>query len=677
MNQLFKNLKIRSKVSVIIFITVVFLLIIAALNYMNSSANMERAVHNEMSLTLDKTAESVLTKLNLHSQMMLSTKSSFEAKSEFMTREEAKKYFEKVLPINQETFGMGIWFNTNILNEYFGPYAYKEGNEIVYTTVYEDADYDYPSTDWYQLGLDSSDVVWTTPYFDEALQQTFITAAVQITRNSVPIGVISGDYVLNSIQEIVSDVKIGDSGYAFLVDSDGLFLTHPDINKVNSTTIEEYLSISVEQITQEDGSFTAEIDGESYIVHYQKIAGMPWKVVLIASVAEMYAPLQKSLTQQILISGLLLLLIVATMTIINKYITNGIDRINNQLGVLSTGDLTKHVVVDSKDEFGEMATSYNTTIDSLNHIMNNIHYSSETVAATSEQLTASVSEVHTSITSVATSMTEMTENSANQYEMNELLNKLTVNITENMEKFSETLQTVVESSLSTVKAATNGASQVHDFISEITHLHGQVEASAELIVNLKDESQKIEMMSTLISSIADQTNLLSLNAAIEAARAGESGKGFAVVAGEVKKLAEQTGDTSNEIAAMVRKIQTEIASAVAMMGKSKEIAESGIVSVQQTGIIFEDIEASINNLKQMIDVTNKHTAQVFSELQAIASIVNDLRAQSATTNEHTLSISAITEEQSATMAEMADASEQLAQLAQTLQLEVARFQTAK
>lgn len=95
MNQLFKNLKIRSKVSVIIFITVVFLLIIAALNYMNSSANMERAVHNEMSLTLDKTAESVLTKLNLHSQMMLSTKSSFEAKSEFMTREEAKSILKK------------------------------------------------------------------------------------------------------------------------------------------------------------------------------------------------------------------------------------------------------------------------------------------------------------------------------------------------------------------------------------------------------------------------------------------------------------------------------------------------------------------------------------------------------------------------------------------------------
>ncbi|WP_107840423.1 methyl-accepting chemotaxis protein [Metasolibacillus meyeri] len=674
MKQIFRNIKIRFKVSFIILITTIFLFILTALNYMNSSTNMKNSIHNEMSLTLDNTSEAVLGKLHSHEQMMLSTKSSLEARKDLITRDEAKLYFEKILPLNKETFGMGIWYNTDILNEYFGPYSYKEDNNIVYTNVYEDANYDYPTTEWYELGLASDAVLWTAPYFDEALQQTFITAAIQITQGVKPIGVLSGDYVLNSIQEIVSDVKIGNSGYAFLVDNDGVFLTHPDIEKVNSTSMQEYLSIPIAQIAQDEGSFDATIEGEPYLIHYQKVDGMPWKVVLLASATEMYAPLKQSLTMQITISAILLLLLIAVLIVINKYITKGIDRINSHLNILSTGDLTKKMVVDSKDEFGEMATSYNTALDSLVHIMNHIHSSSETVAATSEQLTASVNEVHVSITNVANSMVELTEDSTKQYEMNERLNQVTLAITDNMEKFSATLQAVVQSSLSTVQAATNGATQIHDFVSDITSLHEQVEASTHLVIQLKEESEKIGMMSSLISTIANQTNLLSLNASIEAARAGETGKGFAVVAGEVKKLAEQTGDTSNDIATMVHKIQAEIETAVTMMSKSREIAQEGITSVKQTGSIFEEIEAAVHNLKQMIDVTSDYTTQVFSELQSISSVVSELRAQAAIANDHTLSVSATTEEQSATMAEMADASEQLAQLAQSLQLEINRFQ---
>ncbi len=675
MKRLFDNLKIKYKVGIIIVITTFFLTIITGISYLNSSKDMEQAVENEMALSLDATLKLVNSKLALHSELLLTAKAAFEAKGDLMTRKEVKAYIERILPINKETFGMGFWYELDVLDEYFGPYAYKEGNEIIYTQVYEDPKYHYPGIDWYKLGIGANEVLYTSLYYDDELKKTFISAAIQIIQDDKVVGVISGDYVLDSIQEIVSDVKIGESGYAFLVDNEGNFLTHPDPNVVNNLTMQEYLSIPIDQISDEEGNFNVKIDGTPYLVDYKKVEGMPWKVVLLASEKEMYAPLKKSVTQQIISSAILLVIMVGIIFAINRYITRGVTELKEHLNVLSTGDLTKKMSVHSTDEFGEMAKSYNETLDSLGIIINNIHVSSETVAATSEELTASVNEVHTSITSIATSMTEMTETSSSQYEKNEHLNSLTTNITANMEKFSETLQTVVDSSILTVQSATKGATQIQEFISEIMSLHKQVESSAELVEKLRDESQKIEMMSKLISKISDQTNLLSLNAAIEAARAGESGKGFAVVADEVRKLAEQTGNTSKEIAVMVQNIQGEIETAVTMMGESRKIAEVGIDSVQETGAIFLEIEGSVNNLKDMIDETNVATTRVFSELQSISSIVSELRGYASASNDHTLSVSAITEEQSAVMGEMADASTQLANLAQGLQTDINKFQT--
>ncbi len=674
MGRILRNLKIQFKIGIIIPIIIIFLLIISVINYTSSSSEIEKSINSEMSLKLNETTQSVHAKLQSHTQLMISTKSSLETRKNLITRQESQAYFEKVMPLNRETFGMGIWLEKNIIGEYFGPYSYKEGSEIVYTDVYEDPDYDYPSTEWYQMGFGSDEVLWSEPYYDEALQQTFITAAVQIADSSKTIGVLSGDYVLESIQEIVSDVKVAENGYAFVVDETGLFLTHPDLDKVNTTTMQDYLSIPIVKIENDEDTFEAEIDGESYVIYHKKIEGMPWKVVLLASSSEIYSSLKTLLVQQVTTSILLLLIVIIVIVLISKYITQDVRRINNHLEILATGDLTKKMSIDSKDEFGEMAYHYNETVESLSHIVNNMYKGSETVAATSEELTASVSEIHTSITSVAFSMEEMTENSNSQLQMSEVLSKLTIDISNNMDSFSGNLQEVIQSSISTSETATIGTKQVHEFVTEITSLHNQVEASASLVASLKEESQKIGMMSTLILTIAEQTNLLSLNAAIEAARAGEFGKGFAVVAGEVKSLAEQTGVASNEIAAMVQKIQTEIGTVFTMMEKSKIIAENGIESVKRTGITFEDIVMSIDKLKERIDVTNDYTTNVFTELNSISSIVDDLRTQSVVNNDHTMSVSAITEEQSATMAEMADASEQLAQLAQNLQIDISSFQ---
>ena len=210
-------------------------------------------------------------------------------------------------------------------------------------------------------------------------------------------------------------------------------------------------------------------------------------------------------------------------------------------------------------------------------------------------------------------------------------------------------------------------------MNEIAELHTQVENSANLISSLKNQSVQIEKMSELISSITDQTNLLSLNAAIEAARAGEAGKGFAVVAGEVKALATQTSLASQDIATVVRTIQEQVNEAVSKMEQSRKIAHHGIDSVQQAGSTFDTISSAIEDLKQTIEKTSTNTSNAFEKLHDMTSKVQEISQQAMATNDHTLNVSAISEEQASTMNEMAVASEQLAHLAQDLQEETGKF----
>jgi len=242
-----------------------------------------------------------------------------------------------------------------------------------------------------------------------------------------------------------------------------------------------------------------------------------------------------------------------------------------------------------------------------------------------------------------------------------------------MKTAMDDLHEAVQQSQKTSELAIGGSQKIHGFVNDIVHLHAQVDSSANLVNGLKEHSIQIEQMSQLISAITDQTNLLSLNAAIEAARAGEAGKGFAVVAGEVKALAEQTSRASLDIAKVVQTLQEQMNDAVEMMEQSRKIAHQGIGSVQQAGMTFDTIASATEGLQNTMQKTSKTTSDAFEKLQAVTEKVQAISKQALATNDHTLNVSAITEEQASTMNEMSVASEQLAQLAQNLQEEATKF----
>ena len=201
----------------------------------------------------------------------------------------------------------------------------------------------------------------------------------------------------------------------------------------------------------------------------------------------------------------------------------------------------------------------------------------------------------------------------------------------------------------------------------------QVNSSAQIVGELGKRSDEIGQIVETISGIAGQTNLLALNAAIEAASAGEHGRGFAVVAEEVRKLAEQSGSAADNVTKLITTIQQDTASAVESIEQSTQNVKDGRQAVAQTGEAFRGIESEIDTLNVNVAASMEHIKIVNSSSEEILTAVARVRKIANQSNENAGSISAATQEQTATMQEVADASRTLAELANDMQGEVAQF----
>ena len=312
---------------------------------------------------------------------------------------------------------------------------------------------------------------------------------------------------------------------------------------------------------------------------------------------------------------------------------------------VAQGDLTKRIDVISNDEIGEMATHFNRLTDKLHNAINQVAGSSNEVSSAAamldnatEQMATGVEEAAMQVNSVATASEEMSKTS------------------------TEIAQNCVAAAKSSEKAngsASIGEKIIQDTIQVMNRINNHVQDSSKIIKNLGVRSDQIGEIVELINDVADQTNLLALNAAIEAARAGEHGRGFAVVADEVRKLAERTSGATKEIRETIQAMQSETRNAVVSMEEGVNDVGQGSVEAAKSGEALQDI------LHQISRVT--------SEINQIAVASEQ---ETATTNEIASSIqqiSQVMQETSKRIQGNAEASAKLAGLSKELQEMVGQF----
>lgn len=334
---------------------------------------------------------------------------------------------------------------------------------------------------------------------------------------------------------------------------------------------------------------------------------------------------------------------IAFQTVIR--VTRPLAEVNRVLNVVATGDLTEKLDDSNKDEFGELATNCNKLIDSLRELINGIVNRSNQLATASEQTsmvvkesTIAINDQRSQVEQAATATTEMSSTSSSV-----------------MERANEALADIkhADEEAERVKQISDTNKQT------IISLAGEIEQASNVIDQVNHHSAAIGGILDVIRGIAEQTNLLALNAAIEAARAGEQGRGFAVVADEVRSLASKTQESTQEIQNMIEQLQRGSKSAVTVMNNSKNQAELCVEQTEQAAIALNGITDSV------------HQANDMSE--QIVTAANEQYQVSSEISERLESIVAIAEQTAAGAAQTDQSSQEVARLAEELRLSVDQF----
>lgn len=349
--------------------------------------------------------------------------------------------------------------------------------------------------------------------------------------------------------------------------------------------------------------------------------------------------------------------------------------LNQQLGDIAHGeaDLTKKVIVKNKDEFGQLANSFNAFVQSLTQIVKQISSSSEQVAASSEQLSASAEESKSTSELISEEMQAIADSNMTQSEMTEKSSESIHELLDRLSSVASNTGSIADLSSSMRDKAEIGSESVHKMLEQMNFIDKSVDSAGSGLEALVSSTAEISNISSLITDISEQTNLLALNAAIEAARAGEQGKGFAVVAEEVRKLADETNKSANHIQSLVSTIQNESVETVNNIKVVQENVSSGIALSQETTGNFNEILNLVEQVASQIQEVAASTQQLTSGVEMVQNTIQTLASGSQETSAGTKAVASSTQEQLASMEEISYAAESLSQLAEELQTVINRF----
>ncbi|MCY8534740.1 methyl-accepting chemotaxis protein [Bacillus vallismortis] len=376
-----------------------------------------------------------------------------------------------------------------------------------------------------------------------------------------------------------------------------------------------------------------------------------------------------------IVTGVSIILGIVLSLLLLKSIMVPLRSLNKQLEEIAHGDadLTKKVIVKNKDEFGQLAQSFNSFTQSLTQIVRQISSSSEQVAASSEELSASAEESKSTSEHISGAMQMAADSNAKQSSMTEKSAESITELLDSISSVASNTGNIADLSSSMRDKAEIGSKSVNKMLEQMKFIDTSVDSAGNGLQALVSSSAEISDISSLITNISEQTNLLALNAAIEAARAGEQGKGFAVVAEEVRKLADETNKSAKHIQSVVTTIQNESVETVNNIKVVQENVSSGIMLSQETTGNFNEILNLVEQVTSQIQEVAAATQQLTSGVEVIQHTVHSLAAGTKETTAHTEAVAKSSQEQLNSMEEISYAAESLSQLAEELQTVINRF----
>ena len=454
-------------------------------------------------------------------------------------------------------------------------------------------------------------------------------------------------------RDYILSVKIGDTGYGFVLDSEGTLMVHPALegkNLIESRDSDGRLFIK-EMVTNKNGKIIYpwknpnETSARDKIVIYKHIPEVNWIIAAGSYIEELEAPLIRMRNIILIETPIILALFIITSYIAASTITRPLLGFVTVFREIAGGDLTKKIAVKSGDEIGTVAREFNIFVDNIRETMLSVKDATDTVASATNELSSTAEE----LSSTADSQSAQVGDIANgMSDVTHSAEEVVLHVESTGKKVEEALEVTEK-----------GKGFVQQTVHRISGIKTTTAGLSETISKLGKSSEEIGNIISVINDIADQTNLLALNAAIEAARAGEAGRGFAVVADEVRKLAERTQNATKEVGDIITSLQKETEMAAAGMQQAEKSVDQGIGAAEETRHVFDEIVAAAE--------------QIHHETSSVMGLVQQQTRSTMNVNENLQGVAAAVEQSSAAFAEVTQTVNNLQIQTENLTMLIARF----
>ncbi len=543
---------------------------------------------------------------------------------------------------------------------------------FIYPTSRQSKDYRPTEQIWYQKAMENRGrVVYTSPFIDETTGETVIVIATTVNKDFGVVGVVGAMLSVDLFQQMLEYIQIGNTGYAFAVDSEGDITAHKDARKIGTSLLGSTFFDKIQTIEQD--FLTEVIDNQKQTMSFQANFRTGWHFVVAMEYEEIQHEIYKMILKNVFVFiGVLLIASLLSLWLAGS-IVKPIRALANCMKQVQKGDLSVRIPVKLQDEIGELMHDFNRMIEQVRGLVQEIDYTCSTLMKSSSEYYAMADNNAATAQQVLASVSNISSGSDQQSVAAQKILSQIQAFASQISKITHNANHASDQALSNAKINITGIQMMQQLHANSQNNMDYVEQGVLEIEGLQHKSEAVVKIMQSIEKVAKQTNLISFNASIEAARAGEHGRGFSVIASEIQQLAQEVEMLSKKTYGYLAEMISQVAQTADSMKKTQKASCDEHTSMLEAEKILETIkdtshviEQEMQALYKSIDCMNEEKHHILEAVEEIAGISEEATAA-------TQQIHAGVERHVKNNDTALSASEQLLNAAKSLKQKVRRF----